>query len=141
MSFYYVAPVIGQLTDYLSLFPAIKESDLNIDVEEYRQRLEDFWLHHWPRMWIRGPGKFSVLTWELYFDPMKISSGHGSLSEDMKTLSLDIFHPDFIMWHRTVILETYQLVLYSDTSEKYLMLTSDTSREQTMDWRRTMHES
>lgn len=141
MTFYFVAPFHGVLTNYISIFAAISNSELTLDIQDYEVQLKSYWLPKWPKMHIGGPDRFSFLVWDLFYEPKGQYNGRARLSKrDQKTITLDIFHPEFILWHRSVIPMSYRLVLYADTSEKFLELTSHTSHEQLMGWFMTLHD-
>lgn len=146
--FFHLAPFTGPTTrfselagsytlnnvDYAVMLNAIEQSMLRLEPKQYHQVLSEQWKPKWPNMWIAGPDSISLLVWELYFDPTKISAGHGKLFKDFKTVTLDVFHTDFIVWHRSVVPERHQLLLWVAASPVAIELTSSTTVDDLNKW-------
>jgi hypothetical protein len=104
------------------ILPDIRESDLIIDIDEYRERL----IRDWGRVRFEP---LAVLEWVFETESLKMFRGPYEIHSDYSTLSMDRPDGEFALWHRSVIPERYRLFITGENTGKAIELTMQTSLE------------
>jgi hypothetical protein len=134
-----LGPFEGELNDFPNFY-GINRCAFRLEARSYEQALRDHWLPKWPKMTIGGPDSIALLVWEVFFNPRHISAGVGLLYPDEYTISLNTFHPEFMLWHRSFIPESLGLLLYADSSERFMEVTPATTHDELINYLYTMHD-
>jgi hypothetical protein len=104
-------------------------SDLVIIGTEYSDKL----VSRWPEAHIH-PVPHGIIEWNIPSEPDPFDSLVGHLQHNRQIVAFNqngsnLFY-DYILWHRTVIPQTYRLFFFDDTGWDSLELTTTTSQQE-----------